>query len=518
VRARRLTLATLVVAGIGTAAAPAQAAAWRCEATAVRAAVLGQAPVEPIAANRGQVLCRTASAVGGTGLPAPLNAVTIGASTSSTGSVDRPAEQTVTATGGIVDFGLRILPDLPIKLPVDEVIDNVAPVTVPLPAIPVLPGAPSSVSVDLRPALRAALPNGGLPNTDLVRIRAAAAFASGRCVDGVATLDGQSRVAGVSLLGQELPLDGLVTQSLELVGGQSIDPSNLDVTKIGLPPGVAPELLPFVQTALKPVLDALPNIQIPATIAQVSIQPGTQQRTATQIVQRAVTISITILGQRLTDTIIGEAVVGQDQVVCAAPSAVSAAALRCTTRRLVLTDVVSRNGRVVLTGAADKRYIGRRVRIFFPHQRRYVAGAVVRRDGTFRTTAKLPARRLRGTNLARYQARIGRERSLRLKLRRRMIVRSVRVSGGRVRISGRVSRPLAAPRRTITIKRRVSCTKQAVVARVKPNRRGEFSVTVKAPPKSQAAVYRLETRVRKTRRNPKTFPTYTLPRYVDLAR
>ena len=33
----------------------------------------------------------------------------------------------------------------------------------------------------------------------------------------------------------------------------------------------------------------------------------------------------------------------------------------------------------------------------------------------------------------------------------------------------------------------------------------------------QAAAYRLQTRVRKFVSNPKTFPTFTLPRYVDLA-
>ena len=32
----------------------------------------------------------------------------------------------------------------------------------------------------------------------------------------------------------------------------------------------------------------------------------------------------------------------------------------------------------------------------------------------------------------------------------------------------------------------------------------------------QAAAYRLQTRVRKYVTNPKTFPTFTLPRYVDL--
>ncbi len=99
-----------------------------------------------------------------------------------------------------------------------------------------------------------------------------------------------------------------------------------------------------------------------------------------------------------------------------------------------------------------------------------------------------------------------------------MVVRSVRVSGGRVQITGLVTRPLANPARTITIARRVSCTKSVVVARVRPNARGEFSVTVAAPPKQAAAAYRLSTRVSKTRRNPKAFPTFTLPRYVDLGR
>ena len=515
----KLSVAAIAATAIASAvaAAPAGAAGWRCEASAARASVLGQAPLEPFVANRGQAVCREASALGATGLPAPLNAVTLGAATRTTGSADKPGGQTVAATGGLVDFGLRILPDLPIKLPVTEAIEALQPVVVPLPAVPLLPTAPKQISVDLRPALRAALPNGGLPNTDLVRVRAAVAYATGRCVNGAPVLAGDSQVAGVSLLGQDLPLNGLVTQAVNLVGGQTIDPSNLDVSKLGLPDGIAPELLPIVQAAVKPVLDGLPNIEIPATVAQVSIRAGEQQRTANQIVQRALTISISILGQRLTDTIIGEAVVGQDGVTCTVgPTSAAAAALQCTTRRLVLTDVISRGGRVVLTGAADKRYIGKRVRIFFPHQRRYVASAVVRKDGTFRTTAALPARRLRGTNLARYQARIGRERSLRLKLQRRMVVRSVRVSGGRVRISGRISRPLAAPARTITITQRVSCTKNRVVARVRPDARGEFSVTVKAPPRSQAAVYRLGTRVRKTRRNPKTFPTFTLPRYVDL--
>ena len=40
---------------------------------------------------------------------------------------------------------------------------------------------------------------------------------------------------------------------------------------------------------------------------------------------------------------------------------------------------------------------------------------------------------------------------------------------------------------------------------------------VGGPGSQQAAVYRLQTRVRKFTTNPKLFPTFTLPRYVDLA-
>ena len=97
-----------------------------------------------------------------------------------------------------------------------------------------------------------------------------------------------------------------------------------------------------------------------------------------------------------------------------------------------------------------------------------------------------------------------------------MIVRSVRSDGGKVTISGRVSRPLGRPARSIRVVRRVSCKHSVVVARVKPRRDGTFRVTVAAPPKTLAAVYRLGTQVRKNTRNPKLFPTFTLPRAVEV--
>ena len=210
---------------------------------------------------------------------------------------------------------------------------------------------------------------------------------------------------------------------------------------------------------------------------------------------------------------VGEATVGATNVNC---GGVADLALECTSRPLVLIDVLRRNGRVRLVGAAHRRYAGRRVRIRFTATGKTVARPRVRTSGLFTATAKLPPRKLRRTNRARYQASIGGEKSLRLKLVRRMLVTRTSASGGRVTIAGRVVRPLARPVRTITVKRRVSCGSFNVVKRFKPRRDGSFRVTLDGPPGSQAAVYRMQTRVRKFVTNPKTFPTFTLPRFVAL--
>jgi hypothetical protein len=79
-----------------------------------------------------------------------------------------------------------------------------------------------------------------------------------------------------------------------------------------------------------------------------------------------------------------------------------------------------------------------------------------------------------------------------------------------------VVEPLANPTKTIVIQRRVSCTQLVTVKRVVPGRDGKFSVTLPAPPGQQAAVYRAATEVRKNTTNPKLFPTFTLPRVVEL--
>ncbi|HET6550072.1 MAG TPA: Ig-like domain-containing protein, partial [Solirubrobacter sp.] len=191
--------------------------------------------------------------------------------------------------------------------------------------------------------------------------------------------------------------------------------------------------------------------------------------------------------------------------------------LGCTRRAVVLEDVVRQGRRVKLLGVADRRLAGRRAAIRFLATGKVVARPVVRPDGRFAATVKAPPPRLRSSGRARYQARIGDERSLALKLERRMQVSRVRAAGGRVTIRGRVTRPLAPRRRdrAIDVQLRRSCSKAEVVARVMPDRRGRFKVTLDAPQGEQAAVYRLRTKVRRTAASRKLFRTFTLPRAVD---
>ena len=198
------------------------------------------------------------------------------------------------------------------------------------------------------------------------------------------------------------------------------------------------------------------------------------------------------------------------------PATATQLALECTTRKLTLIDVLRQGDRVELLGAADHRYIGRVVDIVFTTSGQTVARAIVNRDGSFETSAPLPPPAVRDTNQARYQARIGGERSLNLKLNRRMLVTSMSSSGGVVTIAGTITRPVGNPPPVVTVTRRLTCNTNQVVARFRPATDGRFKVSIAAPKGVTAAVYRLSTRVPKTPRNPKLFPTFTLPRAVNL--
>jgi hypothetical protein len=415
-----------------------------------------------------------------------------------------------TAVGGVGSLGVGAGPLAPVlaqaaaaaQQATQPAIDALAPVTI-------APG----ISVDIRPAAQALLAAIAAGNANLIDLTLATANASAQCVSGQPRLSGSSQVAGLKVLGQAIPTDQAVTQAVNVLNTQSISLTGIDVSKLPLPPGFT---LAGLQAALQPALSALPPIAVPPQLAQVSVTPNEQFNENGQLTQRALHVQVSLLGQSVADAILGEARVSNQSVACQQVAA-SQLALQCSTRKLVLIDVLERGGRVSLLGAADKSLIGRTVNIFFAVGGRRVATAVVQPDGFFRATAPLPPRSVRFTNRARYQARIGSERSLNLKLHRRMLVTSISSSGGNVTIKGRVVKPLAAPVQPIFVERRVSCTSSVNVKRIMPRSDGTFSVTVAAPPHTQAAVYRAKTQVRKVTTNPKRFPTFTLPRVVEIA-
>jgi hypothetical protein len=207
-----------------------------------------------------------------------------------------------------------------------------------------------------------------------------------------------------------------------------------------------------------------------------------------------------------------------DVTVASAPAPETPAELllACSDRSIVLEELIPKGRRVEVLGVAARRFAGRTAEVVYEGSRRVVARTRVGADGAFRAMAPLPPARERASNRARYSVRIGSERSLALKLVRRMTLGAIRVSGHRVTLTGRITPPLAArPRdRVIEVRQRVACGREKVVAKLSPRRNGAFSGTVEAPPGAAAAVYRLHTRVRASTRSAATADTFTMPRAV----
>jgi hypothetical protein len=490
---RRLLLVLPAVA-LAALAAPAAAAAapWTCEASVLRGQ-LGPAPaVEPVTANQDAAQCATQQAGGEapSGLPGGATGSALFARTRVEGSADNPAGQRATATASFSELRIPLLPGVP-----------------GLPAPPSIPAVtvPGFGTIDLNPAIQALAAQRG----DLIGIRALEARVTGQCSSGRPLISGTWSVAGLTVLGVPISTEEALTRNLT-IDSASIDPSDIDPAAVA-PAGV--DLTAFT-AALRPVLDALPNIEIPSALARLRITPGERVEGRNTLTQRALSLSLSIAGQGVLDFVAGEATVGGNGVPCGEATATQA--LRCTTRRLVLIDVVRRKGGVRLLGAADRRLAGRRVSIRYLHTGKRVARPRIGQNGLFRARVKLPSRAVRGTNRARYQARLGKERSLALKLVRRLRVTKIAPSGRRVVISGRITRPLADPIQRITVTRRVSCGRVEVVKRFKPRKNGTFRVTLTGASTRQVATFRFRTLVRYRVGNPRLFRTFTLPQYVDI--
>ena len=391
---------------------------------------------------------------------------------------------------------------------------------------------PDEVAIDTT-VITALLEAARLPSLDILRVRSATANAIGSCQTGRATVDSWADVAGITVLGQDLSLDQVLNLARTLTN--SIDPAKIGLSTAALgltkeqsdlitktAPGTLSTLLDTVNGTLKTALAGLGEIKIPLGVADIRIARGAQVRSGDSVTQQALTVLVSVAGQKVLEAVVGEATASAAGVDCADavtdPQTPTGATLGCSTRSLVLVDVLERAGRVKLFGFADPALAGKKVAIVFNATGRTVAHARVSKDGRFDTTAPLPPMSIRDSNAARYMATLGDDESINLKLRRRMVLKSMTSRNGRVTIAGRVLPPLGQPARTITLTRRVSCTKEKVVTRFKPGSDGRFRISVKAPKGVGTAVYRMTTKVRASAGGTTLFETYTLPRAVELRR
>jgi hypothetical protein len=120
-------------------------------------------------------------------------------------------------------------------------------------------------TVDITSALRTLVP---VPTGTLVGLQESTATASGRCSNGSAQLTGSTQVSGLTAMGQALPTNQAVQQAVTVVSATTIDPSL--VSQSALPPPLDSLSL----LVLQPLLDALPNIAVPATVGQVGLTPA----------------------------------------------------------------------------------------------------------------------------------------------------------------------------------------------------------------------------------------------------
>ena len=354
---RMIWVVAAAAASLVVMSASASAAGWNCSAAALSGQPLGT----PVTANVGQTTCKAAS--GGANLPAlpiPLQANVMSARTTLDGSASQPAQQTAGATGEVASLSVGV---------------PAGSAPIPATTIPV----PGMGNVDITQALASLLPP---PPNPLLGVKLSSATASGSCVNGKPALTGSSHVLGLTVAGQELPVDQAVSQAVTAIGGGTLDPSQLTSQPLPAPLNQIP------LATLQPLLDALPDMAIPPTVAQIRVTPGSQTVQNGTLTQKGLQIFLALGGQTVADLTLGEASVSQGDVGCAQP--VAAAQLQCTTRKLALIDVLERKGYARLYGAADRSLIGKRVNVVASWNGKTVARPVVRKDGTFLAKGKLP--------------------------------------------------------------------------------------------------------------------------------
>lgn len=536
---KTLTSAAAAAALVGALAAASPAAAYTCSASAVSGTVLGQT-VEPVVAG-GASGCENDSATL-SALPAPLAGLA-GAHTQLVGPADDPREQKAGSMASVENLQVGALRSLPLDLPEVQIPAGLGALEVPLPASLSLLGLPSKITVDALPAVEALVPVRSLPDVPLAAVRSLRSVVGAQCLDGLPNLAGQALVDGLRGLGEDLPVDQATERVVTLLDELTIPLSRADVGKIVLPGGLSfdnPLTGAALRTAVEGVLGALPPVVVPGLDGTVKITPAEQIRTDGAIEQRALRMTISAAGQQVADLVMGIARVATDALSCGraavAPQVLGAhgiaeeapsqapvppgiapatqLAVSCMDSRVGLINIRDKGDHVWVIGAADKRLVGRKVRIVSAWNGRTVKTTWVRESGYFKTRAPMPREGIRFSNDTRYVAKVAGEVSNALKLHREMRWTKIEKTGRRVTLHGRIFAPLDKGE-PINIRQYVNCDERKIVAKAHPRPDGTFTVTVTAPKNMNAVSYLAYTEVFNDMRH-KKFPTFTLQGYVSL--
>jgi hypothetical protein len=180
------------------------------------------------------------------------------------------------------------------------------------------------------------------------------------------------------------------------------------------------------------------------------------------------------------------------------PQAPPSAEVLCSRRLISLVRADVKHGRVVLKGLVAPRLAGRPIAIFANYRRgrrsalKRLATVTSNAAGQFTARLRPPPRKF--FEKVRYEARIGRARSPRLKLPQSLVSSSIRATGGQIELRGKVKRALLGRRNPVVIKRLI-CGRYRTVATVKPDAKGKYVARFAAPTGVEAALYRAESRV-----------------------
>jgi hypothetical protein len=161
--------------------------------------------------------------------------------------------------------------------------------------------------------------------------------------------------------------------------------------------------------------------------------------------------------------------------------------------------------------------VGKQVKILFGTANKQVASATVGANGQFTTTAPLPPAKIRESSSARYTAEIGKLRSLRLKLTRRLLLEAPQASGTTVTLTGQVTLPLTKPIAPVIVEQQLECGKTTVVKIFTPPTSGRYHITLTVPANARAGIFRLTSKVAANKHSVKHgFATFSLPLPITL--